>query len=312
MTANDLSGFDVIGDVHGYGEVLERLLRSMGYRETGGAYRHPERQAVFVGDLVDRGPDQRLTIEVVRRMVDAGTARIVMGNHEFNAIAWTTPDGAGDWCRVHSSKNLGQHQAFLTQIGEGSPLHREVVEWFRTLPLWLDLGGLRIVHACWDPASMAVLGADFLTDESVVAEPDTPHYDAIETVLKGPELDLGGRTFRDPGGACRARARQRWWDPTAASLGDAAELPGGVTSCDGSPFEPLPDAPLPPELLVKPALEVPVLYGHYWRSGPAPAIDGPMTACVDWSVAAVPSGPLVAYRWSGESELTDDHLVAVR
>lgn len=62
--------YDIIGDIHGHAEALKALLASMGYREQGGAWRHPQRQAVFVGDFIDRGPKQVETVDVVRRMVD--------------------------------------------------------------------------------------------------------------------------------------------------------------------------------------------------------------------------------------------------
>ncbi len=51
--------------------------------------------------------------------------------------------------RTRNAKNSEQHRAFLDQIGDGSVAHAEAVSWFATLPLWLDLGGLRVVHACW-------------------------------------------------------------------------------------------------------------------------------------------------------------------
>ena len=44
-------------------------------------------------------------------------------------------------------------QAFLDEV-EGTHLQKEITDWFRTLPLWLDLGGLRVVHACWHQPSM--------------------------------------------------------------------------------------------------------------------------------------------------------------
>lgn len=306
-----MSGFDVIGDIHGHADALERLLAELGYRESGGVHRHPERQAVFVGDLVDRGPAQVRVLEIVRSMVEAGAARITMGNHEFNAVAWATPkvsaDGRATWCREHSDKHRGQHAEFLAQVGEDSDAHRDWVEWFRTIPLWLDLGGLRIVHACWDPASMNVLGGPTLTDEMLTAEKGSALYEAIEIVLKGPELDLGGRCYLDKDGTPRRKARHRWWDPEATTLATAAEIPNGVVACDGGDFGRLPDDPLPAGL---PAWSpgAPVLYGHYWRRG-VPTVDGPTSACLDWSV--VRGGPLVAYRWSGESELTTTNLVAV-
>ena len=65
----------------------------MGYEETNGVLRHPEgRRAVFLGDFIDRGPEIRRTHEIVRGMVEAGSALAVMGNHELNALHFTTPD----------------------------------------------------------------------------------------------------------------------------------------------------------------------------------------------------------------------------
>ncbi|MFP3901927.1 MAG: metallophosphoesterase [Acidimicrobiia bacterium] len=304
-----MTTYDVIGDVHGHADALEQLLAAMGYRQTGGAYRHPERRAVFIGDLIDRGPDQLRTLDIARRMVDAGSALAVLGNHELNAVAWATRDDAGDWCRPHTEKNRGQHAAFLAAVGEGSPRHREWIGWFETLPMWLDLGGLRIVHACWHPASMDVLGDGTLTREIVSAEKGDPLDEAVEVVLKGPEIHMGGHAYIDKDGHRRDKARLRWWCPDADTLATAAEIPDGATACDGSPLGPLPDTPLDRDALPDVPLDVPVLYGHYWRTG-HPAVDHERAACLDWSIAN--GGQLVAYRWWGEPELTDDNLVAAR
>lgn len=46
---------------------------------------------VFVGDYIDRGPDSLRVVELVRAMVDAGSAVALCGNHEFNAICFNTP-----------------------------------------------------------------------------------------------------------------------------------------------------------------------------------------------------------------------------
>ena len=81
--------FDVIGDVHGCRGELEALLAKLGWelvRDGDGratCARHPEgRTAVFVGDLVDRGPDTAGVLRLVMGMVAAGTALCVRGNHE--------------------------------------------------------------------------------------------------------------------------------------------------------------------------------------------------------------------------------------
>jgi Calcineurin-like phosphoesterase len=84
--------FDIIGDVHGQYTKLIELLKHLGYEQHQNTWKHPERTAIFVGDLIDRGPDQVQTVELVRRMEVIGAARCILGNHEFNAIAWATPD----------------------------------------------------------------------------------------------------------------------------------------------------------------------------------------------------------------------------
>ena len=85
--------FDVIGDVHGCRAELESLLASLGYvldfdaggQQAGAA--HPDgRRAVFLGDLVDRGPDSPGVLRLVMGMVSAGTALCVPGNHEAKLL----------------------------------------------------------------------------------------------------------------------------------------------------------------------------------------------------------------------------------
>jgi protein phosphatase len=85
--------FDVIGDVHGCRAELEQLLTELGYtlehdaagRPVGAG--HPEgRRAIFVGDLVDRGPDTPGVLRLVVAMVAAGTAFCVAGNHEVKLL----------------------------------------------------------------------------------------------------------------------------------------------------------------------------------------------------------------------------------
>jgi len=85
--------FDIVGDVHGCREELEALLTRLGWdldRDAAGrpmGAKHPEgRTAVFVGDLVDRGPDSPGVVRLVMGMVAAGTALCVAGNHEAKLL----------------------------------------------------------------------------------------------------------------------------------------------------------------------------------------------------------------------------------
>jgi hypothetical protein len=258
--------FDIIGDVHGQFDQLVALLSHLGYRDNGGAWHHPARSAIFVGDLIDRGPKQLATVDLVRAMVEAGSARCVMGNHEFNAIAWATPDpeNPGEFLRPHGkSGNKHQHQAFLSEV-EGTPKHGEVIAWFKTLPLWLDLSGLRIVHACWHQPSIDLLqkamgSKQMLTDEMVEngSRKGDPIYKAIETVCKGPEVDLPpGVSFKDKEGKVRTEVRVRWWQQDLTTYRKAAIGPPADMAM-------IPDVPMPAEWVNHPYVGPPVLFGHY-------------------------------------------------
>ncbi len=84
----DHGPFDIVGDVHGCGDELETLLQTLGYvRNELGAFAHPGgRKALFVGDLVDRGPRVPDVLRIVMAMVEAGTALAVPGNHDLKLV----------------------------------------------------------------------------------------------------------------------------------------------------------------------------------------------------------------------------------
>ncbi len=296
-------GLDIIGDVHGHAAKLEERLTGLGYEPDGAGYRHPERTAVFVGDLIDRGPQQLRTLEIARAMVEAGSAHMVMGNHEFNALAFA----AG--LREDNEKHRRQHAEFLGQLT--AEQQTEYLDWFWTIPLWLDLGEVRVVHACWHEPSMAVVrdvcGGDRLAPEhlaSASAEGD-PLYEAVEILLKGPEIclaDYAQPPYVDKDGNRRINARTKWWHRGATTLRELAVLDGNFMTEDGKPY------PLLPEIEVDESDrsvvyndEVPVIYGHYWRTDQPVHLDDwtTFTACVDFS-AAKDDGVLVVYRYDGE------------
>ena len=322
MEEKENMNYDIIGDIHGHADSLRALLEKLGYRETAACYRHPDRTAIFVGDFIDRGPKQVETVSIVRRMVEAGTAHAVMGNHEFNAIAWHTPDPAnpGDYLRSHhsekyGSKNFQQHKAFLQEV-EGTPLHNEIIAWFKTLPLWLDISGIRVVHGCWHPRFMNYLKPQLaegnrLTEALLHAATMEPEdetekdsgeptvFKAVEALTKGIEIPLPeSRSFLDKDGIQRYRVRSRWWDYAARTYRDAAML-------DNATRETLPDSPIPEHACIWDDSQKPTFFGHYWLNG-TPTRLSATAACLDYSIAK--GGRLVAYRWSGEPELRDAHF----
>ena len=303
--------YDLIGDIHGCADTLKALLKALGYTERHGVYKHDHRQVVFLGDFVDRGPKKRETLSVVRPMVEQQTALSVMGNHEFNAVAFATPreDGSG-FLRARNRKHTHQHQAFLDEYAEDPDGWRDVVEWFRTLPLWITVDGLRVVHAVWCPDTVDRIAGEHearaLSDDDFLHASNkkgTWQFDAIELILKGQEVELPpGVDYFDKDGNRRSGMRTRWWDDTAETYREA--YLGPPEHRDAVPADPLPDK-LP---LAYGRDEPPVFVGHYWQTGrPRPLAAN--VACLDYSVGK--NGKLVAYRWDGEQELSAEKFVAV-
>ena len=315
-----MTRYDIIGDIHGQDQKLEALLQKMGYMPEGRGYRPPEgRQVIFLGDLIDRGPGQLRVLEIVQAMVDAGHARCIMGNHEFNAIGFITPDASGQDTlrpsRANTKKahqNRKQHQEFLDQVGEGSTQHHAWVEWFKTLPVCLDLGGFRVVHGCWDEDAVALLHkagwvpghklSDDLVHELHRIEP-TGEESALMRARKlltcGLEIPLPeGKELRKEGMSFDT-LRIASWREGAKVLRELAMAPSGNDHI-------LDELEWPADLKLTPVRGSPVFVGHHWFSG-HPVIESEKFACLDWSAAK--QGPLVAYRWDGEERLSNDKLV---
>jgi hypothetical protein len=314
-----MKSYDLVGDIHGYANKLEALLDLLGYVKSDRGYQAPVgRQLVFLGDLIDRGPGQMRVLEIARAMVESGNALCIMGNHEFNAVCYATddPSNLGDCFRpnradtVKCAKNREQHAEFLDQVGEGSAAHKGWVSWFRTLPPFLDLGGLRVVHGCWDDEAVATLiaggwGPGSVLSDSLLAEVNregSPMMDARELLTCGLELALpDGRSILDKSGHQHFEVRIANWRDCAKQIHEIALVPAGQE-------EQLKGMEWPAGLVISRIEGSPIFVGHHWFAG-HPVIESPKLACLDWSVAK--GGKLVAYRWDGESELTNNKLVWV-
>nr|WP_299242930.1 metallophosphoesterase [uncultured Halomonas sp.] len=310
--------YDLIGDIHGYATPLKHLLSKLGYTEQEGVWQHPQRQVIFLGDFVDRGPEQVETVAIAKAMVEAGQALAVMGNHEFNAVAWATedPESSGEYLRPHTPKNQRQHQAYLDQVEEGSALHREHIAWFKTLPLYLDLDGLRVIHACWHPPSLGAL-SDYTDGQQrilsdawpALCRKDSAPFDALETAVKGLEIPLPkGYEFHDKDGNPRHHIRTQWWTLKQLSYRDLAMVPADQ-------LEAIPTCPVPEDVLPGYAGDKPLFVGHYWLTGEPKPLNR-YIACLDYSIAAghtqsASEGKLCAYRFNGEHTLSRENFVWV-
>jgi hypothetical protein len=300
--------YDLIGDIHGHAEAMKELLYKMDYRENAGIWRHPTRKAIFVGDYIDRGPAIRETLHIVRTMQEAGNAIALMGNHEYNALAYDHALPDGTHLRKHNAVHNHQHEQTLLQFKEHQDEWRANLAWFYTLPLFLELPELRAVHACWDEQHIQWLrtnGFETLTTELLLSshQKDTYPRRVIEDVLKGKEVDIPAEyAWKDKDGHHRTENRYKWWL-------SSAEVNYG-TFLFGCP-EPLKQNTVTQELdyIVYPADAKPVFFGHYWLEDPFPVIQAHNVVCLDYSIAK--GGNLVAYRWKGEAILDNSHFISV-
>jgi hypothetical protein len=133
--------YDLIGDVHGCRAELVELLARLGYSTEKHFVAPPDRSAIFLGDLVNRGPDTPGVLRLVMDMMAAGVATCVAGNHDV-ALARAL-DG-----RV--AEDVDALKESLLQLRtESADFKRDVVGFVQSLPrrLSLDEGRLIVAHA---------------------------------------------------------------------------------------------------------------------------------------------------------------------
>lgn len=191
------------------------------------------------------------------------------------------------------------------------------------MPLFLELQGCRIIHACWDQRSVDFVRTHpvrdsygrmtdrFLADSSWYG---SHAFKAVEILLKGKEIPLpffhGG--IRDRDNNRRKRVRLRWWLP--AHRLENVRTYDQVARVDKQIREKLMGLKLPPRVRkrivnsIKELDGVPTFIGHYWFSG-EPQLLTESVASLDYSVAR--GGPLVAYRFDGEEKLNEEKFVTV-
>ena len=322
---------DFIGDIHGHCDELRALLKKLGYEEHAGAFRYPggSRKVVFLGDYIDRGGQVRETVNLVRAMRDAGSATALMGNHEFNALCFWQRNGCGGghlingipggYLREHSFNKVAIHARTVESYRGRQQEFRETLDFFKTLPFYLETDLFRAQHACFDDECVQTLRnvgltcfADGNFDELIARacdshnEYDDSLYHPLDILLKGPEMELPqGQTFQDGEGVVRKKMRLRWWiDPKNATLQDIALQPGVE-------FKAL---ELPEQVRQRRFYgegERPVFFGHYWLKG-LPALIRKNVCCLDYSIGSfLGNGRMVAYRFDGEQVLDESKFVFV-
>lgn len=280
---------DIVGDIHGEIGGLCQLLFRLGYDGLG---RHAEgRRLVFVGDLVDRGPDSPAVVRLVRSLVQRGAAQMVLGNHEINLIRRAKKHG-NHWfwgeteqlCNMspEAKPGIAVPETASFQVLEDPDRQEEYISFFRSLPLVLERPGLTVLHAMHHQQSIDALrseerdaGAvhDAYEEEkksrlaAMRADGKSPSNDEVDMLMQnenpvkvvttGMEVPAAEPFFA--GGKMRTLERFKWWEKYDGKAGL-------------------------------------VVVGHYWRRRPASSdvgvdLTGP---CIFPSDAATPGAELAS------------------
>ncbi|SFB86934.1 Calcineurin-like phosphoesterase [Marinospirillum celere] len=291
MTNSDLH-WDIIGDVHGQLPLLLQLLKELGYEALGDHWRHSQCQAVFVGDVLDSGPQMGATLQLIQRMVQAGAARMVVGNHELELLAFLYRRGFTELAEADPEAVLecllkslvSDYIRLASDLSDQPEVLWQLLCWLQQQPLWIDEPELKVVHACWDTTALQTLqkaGVASLKPRVLQAwlAKEEPVYSALELLVCGcQQLDA-------------RRQKIRWW-PDA--LADYAQLN-------------LAEKQAPAALS---SSSEPVFFGHYSLS-----YRSELTVISDWQVCtdfgAACGGPLVAYRHRRQQPINNRHFHGV-
>lgn len=217
---------DVIGDVHGEIDALRALVDRLGYRPNG---EHPAgRHLVFVGDLVDRGPDSPAVLRFVMPLVAAGCAQCVLGNHELNILLGRRKKG-NSWY-FGEDEPVDRNGRHMRQRWADRSLRQEFDAFLCSLPLALERADLRVVHACWHTPSIAAARtasnnrelyeafdqgirarlAQAGLDDPVAQQLARQNENPVKVLSSG--LEEPARAPFESGGKLRVTKRMRWWD----------------------------------------------------------------------------------------------------
>jgi hypothetical protein len=295
------SSLDVIGDVHGQYDKLVVLLLHLGYRDIGGAWGHPSRSVIFLGDLIDRGPKQLATVDLVRRMVEAGARMAFV----FRDAVKPSVAAASETPVSHAPENKHPSACGCTVRAR----HRKLLRWLRDPDchrMWQRtesgrrVGPARLTRRCRARAGARTARPDEeLQHQAFLDVVEGTHLqkeitDWFKTLPLWFDLDLRQDVATDE---VREASRARAPDSPSRGEGRKPEQPG--------PTKNIPDLPMPAEWVGHPYSGPPVLFGHYWFTG-KPEVISPRFACLDYSAAR--DGLLVAYRFDGEKELTTEKM----
>lgn len=287
---------DFIGDIHGHYSKFIQLIEKLGYcyDSTSNMYLHPQgRKLVVLGDFINVGMNNSDVLSCLYNMSKKGNAYIISGNHEyFLALLYvkTIQNKNTLWYYIQR-----HYFPIYTEFVNKKELLYSYIEWLLELPIFIDFGKSKAIHAIWDENAIK-----FVKNHNSIKQ--MIDYISINPKFKD-QLNklIMGITYKSKNNMNKPIFfRFKWWE-------NSDNIPINqlfVHKTEHFPLQLEKDINL--ESMKIKTTHYPVFFGHYNLQG-FPYLTNPTKCCLDFGGAK--GGFLTAYRWNGEDVLNANNII---
>ncbi|MBT8196322.1 MAG: hypothetical protein HKO56_03755 [Bacteroidia bacterium] len=295
---------DFIGDIHGHHSLLEKLLIKLEYTKSKGCYTHPVQKTIFVGDIINRGPKVRESLELVFNMWKKGQARCILGNHEINFLAYQLHQKKPFLAAQQVQRIEKQLEHTLISFKNHKKELEFYTDWIKSWPSIIDEKGYRVVHACWiqkgidffkERESNSKINNDLLVK---LMDVGTKEYGLLHSLYQGVDIPY----FKEGDNTKSTAVRIRWWDSMAnKTYRDMAT----------KERQRIPEEKIPAHFVSNSYQynDKPLLFVGHFCLDELPHLVSDKVCCLDFCVSK--KGILTAYRYLAEKKLKAEHLYFV-
>jgi hypothetical protein len=307
LTENRRTAFDIIGDVHGHGNLLEKLLIKLGYTDNGLSFSHPERKAIFCGDFIDRGKENIKALNIVMQMCKHGQALAIPGNHDIAFIQYHTKlKGSNQNIIPQNPQHEIMFRETLREFNANSTFMEHYLHWIKNLPLFIEHDLFRVYHGYYHPEIRKSLS----NEKGIATYNDVlehfAHWSPLaDLITKSVSVKV---SVRGKQGKKTERIRIKWWEHVEKDLHADHFLLHTYEHYENMQIEAI-EANAYQKFKPYGTDEKPLFLGHFCINS-MHGIQASNLCIIDLCV--IRTGRLAAYRFDGEKILKKEKIVIVQ
>lgn len=298
--------FDIVGDIHGHGNLLEKLLLKLGYSNRSGVFSNPKRKAIFCGDFIDRGPQNIKAVDIVMKMCANGEAFAIPGNHDLAYVQYHTNLPGSDQTII--PKNPAYDRMFIStsiEFNRALDFKAQYIDWIKKLPLFIENEYFAVYHGFRSENHKALLTQDNEIMSFNAALLNFEQYRlAIDLISKSVSAWV---VYREHDTQKVERIRIKWWK-NKERIESLADLFMGKSNLNKIT---LVESELNAIHKFYPysSNEKPLFLGHFCMREKHGIVQS--NICII-DLCVIKTGRLAAYRFDGESILQKEKIVFVQ